>query len=793
MQLIQSGPRDTKIVIVGEAPGATEWERKIPFCGGSGDLLNEMLGKVGLLRDECFVTNVCHHRPPGNDFDWFWVKENFAEHWVPGVTQLRADLAEIRPNVVIALGGEALRALCGGKQPISDWRGSILECALVPGLKVIPTYHPAATFRVYELRHILRFDFQRAAKQAQFPEIRRPPRTLHLDPDDATREQLISEMFRAEWLAIDIETTPRHDGRWNLVTVQFSDRPDRALVIKVDEHRDYIDVKFLCESSAKKILQNGQYDATVLREFGIEIHNYVWDTMVGHHTLYIEAATGGNELQATKTIQAFAKGLAFQTSLYTEEPFYKADSKTAQETGDKELFYTYGAKDAAVTFEIKLRQDEELVRSRQADLFVQCMRQHEPFMRAMWRGIAIDTKAREQMAQEVETKREALQAELDALAGWPVNVKSNPQMAKLLYDQLGLRAKKFSDKTGLASASKDAIVALAIANPDVRPLQIIRKIREQRDLAERYLQSNLDEDGRIRCAFDLTGTRTGRLASRESIYGSGANLQNQPPFIRRMFVADEGKIFVQRDYSQAEAREVAYEARCGRLIELFSDPTRDIHRENAAAIFKTPLAEVTYLQRYLAKRGGFLSNYGGGADRLAEAINEDYEETGIKVTSWQMRHVQDGYFGLYPEIRSVYWRRVEDAIRGSGSLRTPLGRLRTFYGRWDAKFLREAYSFIPQSTVGDLCRMACANVYYDLALARPELGVELLLNVHDSILVQCYEGCEAEVAKEMERCMAIPITTQGQTFTLPSDCQVGHNWGAWDAETNPDGLKKFSI
>src|SRR5207247_1704683 len=119
----------------------------------------------------------------------------------------------------------------------------------------------------------------------------------------------------------------------------------------------------------------------------------------------------------------------------------------------------------------------------------------------------------------------------------------------------------------------------------------ILKIRERRDLVERYLSAPVDADGRIRCSWDITGTRTGRLSSRASIYGSGTNLQNIPSrrkegeHIRRMFISDPGKVLIVRDYSQAEVWLVAYLSECQKLIDLLNDPARDIHRETAAGIF----------------------------------------------------------------------------------------------------------------------------------------------------------------------------------------------------------------
>src|SRR5690349_12347351 len=101
MKLIQDGPRNAKIVFVGEAPGKTEMQTGVPFSGGSGDLLNRMLGnpRIDIDRSKCFFTNVCHIQPQGkklNDFAWFYTPEGLP-HLQAGILQLMADIKDIRP------------------------------------------------------------------------------------------------------------------------------------------------------------------------------------------------------------------------------------------------------------------------------------------------------------------------------------------------------------------------------------------------------------------------------------------------------------------------------------------------------------------------------------------------------------------------------------------------------------------------------------------------------------------------------------------------------------------------
>lgn len=804
MDLIQEGPRSARIVLVGEAPGANEEIQKRPFIGGSGMLLDRMLDRAGIRRSECFLTNLAHVRPPNNDFAYFGKGGRVRPELLAGLIQLRKDLVDIKPNIVVALGTHPLEYLTG-RTGIDKWRGSLLPCKIAPGLKVVGTYHPAYCLRVYDYKAVAEFDLAKAAREAAYPDLRLPRRTIYLaaprcgpepSPSDRLhivwldaheRAALIEEMAHAEWLSLDIECSPTNLGRWRITCVGFSDRPDRALTIANETDSDWLDITRLATCSAKKVMQNGTFDVSVLLDNGIQVENFEWDTMLAHHTLYAECASGADEmskLAGKKRQSAIAKGLAFQTALYTNEPYYKDDGKLWAESDEKWLFWRYNALDAAVTKEIQEVQKVELTETNSFPTFRHEMSLVWPLIRATRFGILIDKQAHSELKEKYINEIANLQKFLDLQAGTAVNVKSSKQMLELLYEKFKLPVQR-KRKTGNPSADKDAIAALQERHNHPF-LNTIIQIRERRDLVERYLNTTYDADGRMRCSFDITGTRSGRLASRASIYGTGTNLQNQPPELRRMFVADPGCIFVQRDYKQAEAMVVAYEAEELGLIELFSDPTRDVHKENASRIFDKPIELVTPEERYLAKRVVHASNYGMQAKKLAMVVNAEFATTSVRITVGQAQRLLDAYFMIYPKIKSVFWAGVEHDIRYRRELRSALGRRRVFYGRWDEKLLNDAYSYKPQSVVGDMACMALVRC--DAAL--PETS-HILLNVHDSILVQCPVDDATLVTETMRKCMDIPITIKGRTFSIPSDCEVGYNWGK-HSNDNPNGLKKYT-
>jgi uracil-DNA glycosylase family 4 len=810
MKLIQSGPRNAKVIVVGEAPGDTEMKLGLPFVGGSGDMLNKLFGQTGLNRENCFFTNVCHIQPQGpkkNDFSWFFTAAGLP-HLQAGVLQLLIDIQEIRPNLVIALGAVPMYMLTrkgtlksGHVTGIDKWRGSILESVLVPGVKVIPTYHPAFLLRSWDHGAVAKLDLARCASDAAFPDLRLPQRQLYLNPQGETRRELMASFLDTDWLSVDIENWRDEEGEFSrLACVGFSDRPDRALVIHAYSPEDLDDIRRMVGSPCDKVMQNGQYDYTILTQkcdmevVGFGEHVYAdgklvhvrgWDTMLAHHSLYTESAGGDDEYSAqkggTKKTAALKKGLAFLNSIYTREPYYKDDGKLWRETNDLQMFWRYNALDAAVTKEIQTRQQVEL-----RDFNTEAVFQHEmsllrPLMACTSRGLPIDIKLI-----------------LDTLAGRPINVSSDGRqgdLGTLLYDQLGLPV-QLNKETRQPSVDKDAIIALAAKFPKQPILLTILAIRERRTILQTFLGDIVDSDGKVHTNYDPTGTRTGgRLASRAPIIGKGTNTQNWPDKIRRLVVASRGRVFIQPDYSQAEARVVAYLAREQALIDLLEDPTKDIHRFNASRVYGCDESAVTYEMRYCAKRGTHSANYGVGPEKTMMVINQDAKDTwgkpgtGITVDLSTARQIVEGYFALYPRIKTNYWNDVKTQLKRDYTLTGVFGRKRTFFGRWDGsdegKFLNAAYSYIPQNAVGELCTMAMVRIE-DTVREALVLG-----NVHDSILVESEDDPNVveRVIDQMRELMHIPLTVHGRTFYIPTEFQVGYNWGKASKDgSNPNGL-----
>lgn len=336
-----------KIAIVGEAWGEVEAQWKRPFIGPAGDELNRMLADAGLLREECFVTNCFNLQPDRNDITTLCAAKTdpriarglpavatgkyLLETHLPEISRLYNELEEVRPNVVVALGNTACWALLG-QTAIGKLRGAIAPSHKLPWLKVLPTYHPAAILRQYDLRHVSVLDLMKAKAESEFPEIRRPIRELWLDPTLADLERFYHEyILSSERMAFDIETAGKQ-----ITCIGFAPSTDRAIIIPFVDQRQSSGsywatadeeveawnwVQRFLLAPAPKVGQNTLYDIFYLWHFyGIIVENYEEDTMLLHHSLQPESP----------------KGLDFLGSVYCNEPAWKTHRPRGKQTIKRE-------------------------------------------------------------------------------------------------------------------------------------------------------------------------------------------------------------------------------------------------------------------------------------------------------------------------------------------------------------------------------------------------------------------------------------------------------------------------
>src|SRR5215469_4210041 len=239
-----------KIAIVGEAWGEVEERTRNPFSGPVGHELTRMLGEAGIRRDECYLTNVFNLRPrPSNDIKNLCAPEKPSNtgrlpalsqgkyvrpEYLPEVRRLYNELSRVRPNITIAVGNTATWALLLSTG-ISKLRGVVTTATAkeVSGFKVLPTYHPSAVCREWSLRPVTVLDLKKARRESEYPEIRRPERTVYIEPSLSDLEWFYDTHLRnADEITFDIETAG------DMVTcIGFAPNPGVAIVIPFHDPR----------------------------------------------------------------------------------------------------------------------------------------------------------------------------------------------------------------------------------------------------------------------------------------------------------------------------------------------------------------------------------------------------------------------------------------------------------------------------------------------------------------------------------------------------------------------------
>jgi len=381
-------------------------------------------------------------------------------------------------------------------------------------------------------------------------------------------------------------------------------------------------------------------------------------------------------------------------------------------------------------------------------------------------GIALDEGALSGISAKVETECTERLATIERLAGHPVNVNSPPQLAALLFEELGLPVVK-RGKTG-PSTDQEVLEKLAEQHPLPREVIEFRAVQKLKTTYLDTLPGLLGRDGRLHTSFHQAATATGRLSS------SDPNLQNIPirtPLgaeIRKAFVAAPGQRLVSADYSQVELRLLAHVSGDEGLLTAFLEDA-DVHARTAAEVFGVPEPEVTREQRSAAKMVNFGIAYGLSAHGLASRLAIGREEAASIIQR---------YFQRYAGIRRYLDETVEKARR-DGYVETLFGRRRympeiTSRNRAAAQAAERAAINMPiQGTAADLVKLAMIRV--DAALAAEKLKARMLLQVHDELL---FEAPEEEV--DRVEALARACMSGVAELKVPLRVDVGHgsNWGA---------------
>ena len=467
----------------------------------------------------------------------------------------------------------------------------------------------------------------------------------------------------------------------------------------------------------------------------------------------------------------------------------------------EKILWVYNGLDCVVTTGVwdALKGQLEKPYVEQSYNFVRAMQ--APALEMMMHGMRIDINERERLRNTYEKKKERFEWILNeygkalGLAG--INANSPTQLKKVFYEILGCPVQHKYDKgTKKESTDREALEKLRLYR-SARPIcNVVLKLRDAVKMLG-VIRTGVGRDGRMRCSYNVVGTETGRWSSSENVFGEGTNLQNITDFLRRMFIADEGKKLAYVDLEQAESRLVAYLSGDEAYIEACE--SGDLHTTVCRMVWqnlewtgelehdKSKVAGQNFYRHFsyrdMAKRGGHGTNYYGSPRTMAMHL---------KVETKLMEEFQQLYFEAFPGI-PMWHQHIAATLQTEGRMVTALQRVRQFHDRLtDDATLRQAIAFGPQSVIGEILNLGMWKVWKELYGK-----VRILAQIHDAILIEYDEADEQTILPQVIEKLQTPFPIK-DIFGVERECLipagvegVGWNWAKYDYKngTNPDGLK----
>ena len=794
-----SGNTSAKLAGCGEQPGIEEIRARPPkpFVGPAGRGLDECFLMTKIIRRDLYLTNVIkdldaplkHYIDIDNRGRATVHPEGYQY-----IKELAYELKQLNLNVIVAFGNIPLFALTN-RVGITKWRGSVLESTIVPGLKVIPTFHPA-TFIPPKFnflnKPLICEDLLRAKYESEFPEIRRQERNIIIRPMFGQVIDILNYCYevglRGQTIGIDIEVI---NGEVDCISYAWSNNEATSIPFR-DQQGDYFTVdqeyeimlliaKIIQEERISKAGANFIFDMQfLLHKYGIVPRGTIHCTQIAQKISYPD----------------FRAGLDFVTTMHTDIPYYKQDGKQwmKMQSGTWEEWWNYNGTDAIVPVEAIPKQMQVLAKQQNVETYERQRRLIKPLIYMSERGIKVDVQGMLKYSEEQQAELDILADKINDEVGYEINYNSPQQLMTYFYKECGLKPYRKRNTKGKYVDTTDVDALKRISRRNVNGSKVAQIMLDIRSLSKRistYLNiGKVDKDGRYRSSYKPVGAETGRLSSGETIFGTGGNQQNWPHDLLRFFLFDEGYIGYSFDLSQIENRIVAYVGGVIPQIEAFEQGI-DLHRLTASVIFNKPYDQISsedgssslgdgrQSERFWGKKGNHAINY--DIQYKAFALKNEMPEGDAK------RILETIHRG-YPQIRGGYQLTIQNMLKKHRVVTNLFGRTRLFLGPVIPSYpnvpksacqatYREGYAQLPQSTTADkINEQGIEYIYYNQQVFKP---IELLAQIHDSVVFQIPLSVTWEEHARMllliKQSLEQPLYWHETEIKVPADLSIGFN------------------
>jgi uracil-DNA glycosylase family 4 len=761
-----------------------------------------MITEAGLDANACWFTNPYKTRPPENKIGRL---EELGIDKKVYQDEFFEELNETKPTFIVACGATPLQLLCphtasktDDETKIGKWRGSLLTSPKLGWPHYIfPIFHPAFILRTWDEKYFNTFLLAKLASEYAYWKANGriqplPLRSiLHSPTFDESVGYLEDCLVSPDIISVDIELLRRKYP----YTISFALRFDSAISIAFADYTESQAARVWRLMgrvlASKKVLGQNytNFDMYWLNALGLQpnIH-LVEDTRIRHAVLWPE----------------LSHKLDFMTIQYTREPYYKEEGKGwSRIRGGEGLrqLKTYNCKDTLVTREIYDVQELEFAdKPALADFYAK----HElPLAKAMWlmehRGMLCDEVKMSELRSYIKKEQSEACARSEKLTGKTivinaaqqkllgatpsVNIGSAQQLIEVLK-QRNIKIPK-NRMTGRETTSEEKINELFAETGDEFLKEILR-IRELNKIEGTYVDC-VRPDNILYSTYVVGGTVTGRRSAKAICLGYGLNHQNIPKHsplgkkYRACIIARPGKILINCDQVSAEDWIVQ-----GIIADVSGDDSGvqelisgvDRHQKLAARIFGLPLEECSKeaeksgkIYRYVGKRTRHASHY----DMQGAKLSAVFAKEGFSIPTANCNMILETFHKVEPNVKGVFHEYIKKEITDKRRLTNLFGRQRDFFGfcpwRDNSKVFRDAYSYIPQGTVGD-------NTGEALLICESR-GLEFVVNeAHDALLLEVednYDSVRFAVRLLQRAFRRTLVFARGYQLEIPVEFDLGYN------------------
>lgn len=579
------------------------------------------------------------------------------------------------------------------------------------------------------------------------------------------QELLLEWLLQQDSVCFDTETTGLDELTAELVGIAFSWKEGTGYYLPFTEDRLACETKlaylkpFFENSKIEKVGHNLKYDIKVLQQYGLEVQEPIFDTMIAHYLINPDMRHNMDVLAETYL------GYKPQpiSELIGKKGIYQGSMRHVPLEKQKE----YAVEDADITLQLKNHFTKELATQEVVDLFHKIELPLVLVLASMESaGIRIDVDYLNELAKQFKEETLVLEERIYEQAGERFNLASPKQLGPILFDKLKLVDKPKKTKTGQYSTAEDVLSYLA------KDHTIISDILEWRSiikLSNTYIEALPQQvnpnSNRVHTIYNQAVAATGRLSSNHP------NLQNIPirtkrgRSVRKAFVpCDDDHVLLAADYSQIELRVIASLSGDTEMQEAFTKG-EDIHASTAAKVFNVSLDEVTREQRGQAKTVNFGIIYGVSAFGLSNQTNLSRSESKALI---------DAYYETYPQLKAYMHQQV-DFARENGYVETVLGRRRYLKDINSQNAVvrgaseRNAVNAPIQGSAADIIKIAMLRIHKKL----DRFSSKMLLQVHDELVFDAKKSeldeLKAMIKNEMEQAYSLNVP-------LVVDVGTGNNW-----------------